>query len=260
VIAFVLLLLLTACIHPFEPGGTTPEFSEFLQVDTGYTDKGGYWWSGHLSTFTLHWQHSDDAFEYQIRMSPAPINQGNWGNALVVASAPGDLDSCLVPVLPEVYGNTCVSCGLCVNACPQDAMALVGGEAVIDASKCTACGECVRVCPVNAISDSRFNQAYYFAVRAFSETGVPSAEVASTVTNVEMIYKNDEGRCGRCNDGETSTCYIVLEEEGPGCPVDAIYWDEEFLIYIDYDLCIYCGQCFIQCRAHPTSSISKYVQ
>jgi ferredoxin len=255
----ILAAVFAACLSTSGPSGPPPEFTGYLQVDTGYTDKGDYWWPGHLSTFGLHWEQSSDAHRYEVRISPVHIDADNWNRALLAASVPGGTDSCLVALSTEVYTNTCISCGLCVEACPQDAMSLGSSGAVIDTEKCTACGQCLLVCPVDAVTDSRFNQAYYIAVRAFSETGVPSVEVACSQVRYRMIYRNEESRCGKCNNGVTSTCYAVREDQGPGCPVDAIYWDEEFLIYIDYDLCIYCGQCFIQCRAHPTGSIGKYV-
>jgi ferredoxin len=258
-IAVLMLLCLASCLSTSDPVGPPPEFSGYLQVDTGYTDKGDYWKYGHLSTFTVHWDSSNDAYEYQIRISPVPVDQNNWNHALLATTVPGGLDSCLVLLNPVVFQNTCISCGLCVDVCEQDAMMLTGTGAVIDTEECTACGQCLLVCPVNAVSDSRFNQAYYIAVRALSETGVPSSEIACSQSRYRMSYRNDESWCGMCNDGTTSTCWIILAGEDSGCPVDAIYWDEDFLIYIDYDLCIYCGNCFDVCIEQGLSTICKYV-
>lgn len=41
----------------------------------------------------------------------------------------------------------CQGCGLCLEACPQDALQLVGSVAVVDAGSCVLCGYCGRVCP-----------------------------------------------------------------------------------------------------------------
>ena len=40
---------------------------------------------------------------------------------------------------------------MCVPVCPQEAIALKRGVAVIDAALCTDCGACVDSCPVDAI-------------------------------------------------------------------------------------------------------------
>lgn len=45
----------------------------------------------------------------------------------------------------------CIGCGICVQACPVDALDLVDGIAVVDMEKCIKCGKCVRVCPTSAI-------------------------------------------------------------------------------------------------------------
>jgi RnfABCDGE-type electron transport complex B subunit len=49
----------------------------------------------------------------------------------------------------------CIACGLCVKACPVDAIQVVDNLAVIDYHKCMSCGKCVEVCPMHTI---RINQ------------------------------------------------------------------------------------------------------
>jgi NAD-dependent dihydropyrimidine dehydrogenase PreA subunit len=45
----------------------------------------------------------------------------------------------------------CIGCKKCLSVCPQNAITIVDGKAVIDKQKCIGCGRCLRVCPASAI-------------------------------------------------------------------------------------------------------------
>ena len=47
----------------------------------------------------------------------------------------------------------CNGCGACVDVCPNDAIRLVSGKAVMDQEKCAACAVCVDACPTHAIME-----------------------------------------------------------------------------------------------------------
>ncbi|MDD2331530.1 MAG: 4Fe-4S binding protein [Candidatus Cloacimonetes bacterium] len=62
-------------------------------------------------------------------------------------------------VVYAVNASECISCGLCLRVCPEDAIYWENGVAKIDETKCTGCGICAdgngrnfRGCPVEAIS------------------------------------------------------------------------------------------------------------
>ena len=53
----------------------------------------------------------------------------------------------------RIDSSRCNGCECCVQACPQGAISLIDGLAVIDQGLCIRCGSCVAVCPRNAISE-----------------------------------------------------------------------------------------------------------
>lgn len=243
--------------------------SSYLAVDTGFTtipqamldSLGSDWFSGINEAFTIHWSPVQGATWYEARISRIPITPETWDQAVVAATIDAPADSADIFVQPSVYDNTCISCGLCEQACPHDAIVVQGGSAVIDISKCTSCGECVRVCPVSSISDSRFGQPYYIGLRPFFGEREPGEEIIVSENSYKLVYFNDTDMCPGCpgdipGGGVCSGCTVIEDSVehngemlygGPGCPVDALTLIPNDAVYIDYDLCINCGQCLIEC-------------
>lgn len=52
----------------------------------------------------------------------------------------------------NVNSESCVGCGVCVDACPVSAIAMDGDVAVVDADSCIDCGACIGECPQEAIA------------------------------------------------------------------------------------------------------------
>ena len=47
----------------------------------------------------------------------------------------------------------CVACGMCLKACPREALTIhLGCYALGDAQKCVGCGLCAKVCPAACIA------------------------------------------------------------------------------------------------------------
>jgi uncharacterized Fe-S center protein len=52
---------------------------------------------------------------------------------------------------PSIKKANCTACGECVRWCPQDAITLKDGAAVINRKLCIGCGECLAVCRFEAV-------------------------------------------------------------------------------------------------------------
>ncbi len=50
----------------------------------------------------------------------------------------------------EYVEDKCISCGVCVKACRQEALKMEDGKIVIDTAKCNNCARCVKSCPTDA--------------------------------------------------------------------------------------------------------------
>ncbi|HET6497816.1 MAG TPA: 4Fe-4S binding protein [Coriobacteriia bacterium] len=55
---------------------------------------------------------------------------------------------------PVIDEDTCSACGICVDACPEDVLELVGDVAEpINDEDCTGCAACMEECPMGAITE-----------------------------------------------------------------------------------------------------------
>ena len=59
-----------------------------------------------------------------------------------------------IAFLPQLafYQNKCVSCGMCISACPEGAHRLEKGRHIFDRSCCAACGRCEGACLYGALA------------------------------------------------------------------------------------------------------------
>lgn len=116
----------------------------------------------------------------------------------------------------------CLGLGSCVRACPENAIRIVDGVAVVDRARCIGCGLCAKACPKGII------------------------ELVPEKQRVIVQCRNtDKGQTVRkiCKAGCIG-CMICVKQ----CEFDAIHVVND-LAKIDYSKCTQCGKCVEKCPA-----------
>ncbi len=119
----------------------------------------------------------------------------------------------------------CLGFGDCVTICPEDAIQIQDGIAIIDENRCVGCGMCVKECPNNLIVIKPQTQRI---------------DVCCSSTAIGKVTKNV------CKTGCIG-CKICEKN----CPEEAIKVENNFAT-IDYSKCTQCGTCVEKC---PTGAI-----
>jgi 4Fe-4S ferredoxin len=152
--------------------------------------------------------------------------------------------------------ETCTGCGICVDACPEEAISLglVGAvrrgavdyaEPVnIDEQKCSYCGVCVIMCPFNALT-----------LQIDGEERLPILEKEGFPV-YDMVTKVDDEKCIKCTICEDVCPRDAIDREVPtfeGTSEDgkarqsALTATTKF--EVDDEKCTYCGICGALCPA-----------
>ncbi len=82
------------------------------------------------------------------------------------------------PILFYHY-DKCIGCGVCLSACPQNAIEIIEEKATTDRSRCDNCGQCVLCCPNDA--------------RIMKGEVLSTATVFEEVKKDAIFYRNSQG-------------------------------------------------------------------
>ncbi len=57
--------------------------------------------------------------------------------------------------MPEITEEPCSECGVCMEACKENAISAQNGQPSISESKCLFCGQCAKVCPTGTLKKGK---------------------------------------------------------------------------------------------------------
>jgi len=84
----------------------------------------------------------------------------------------------VVEFRPRINSSRCRLCGLCVDRCPENALAHIPGKGIIlIETLCSGCGVCKLVCPNDAIESSEFINGWIELLNARSSLDVIYGEL-----------------------------------------------------------------------------------
>lgn len=108
-------------------------------------------------------------------------------------------------IKPRLDPDRCTGCGLCLDVCPSDVLAMESGKIALAREGCFGCDHCAAVCPTEAITiDPVSNKNLALATIETGGRWLPFGEF-DTALLVRLLYSRRSCRCFTDDAVERST-------------------------------------------------------
>ena len=94
---------------------------------------------------------------------------------------------------PRACGSGCLGYGNCVSACPNDAITVKNGLAVIRPDLCDGCGVCVSSCPTGVIRMLPRRESWYVACSSTAPGRIKEATCSASCTACGICERRSAG-------------------------------------------------------------------
>jgi len=129
---------------------------------------------------------------------PYSVSQGS-GAASRVATVISKSKWQIEPIVSVIDSAKCISCGICVNACPYGAIKHEKSKpANIITASCHGCGTCVAECPSHAIAQMHFTDAQIMAQIHAALQNAPEEKILAFLCNWCSYAGADLAGISRC--------------------------------------------------------------
>ncbi len=119
----------------------------------------------------------------------------------------------------NIINDKCKGCGLCVKACPFEAIDMVNKLAVIN-EKCTACSQCIPACPFNAIEKTESSEGAA-DLSEYKDVWIFAEQRAGKLMNVSIELLGEGSKLAK-EIGERNVCAVLIGNN-IGHLVDELY-------------------------------------
>lgn len=111
----------------------------------------------------------------------------------------------------KIINEKCKGCGLCLKACPFDALRMENKLAVVDDLKCTNCNACVAKCKFEAIEAAPEEEKADLS--AYKNVWVYTEQRAGKLMGVATEILGEGYRLSREIGGDTKVCAVLVGDE-----------------------------------------------
>jgi 4Fe-4S ferredoxin len=170
----------------------------------------------------------------------------------------------------NVNREKCTGCGVCVTACPKEAInrGPVGASmkkdvqsppVLVDERKCSFCGVCDYICPFQAI-EFKINGERKLQIvegKAVPQLKYEELDCERTGNKVRKFFKGKIAIHTEKCPGGCSTCAEICPTKAITIPKSSKPWEKTDKVLIDDKKCVFCGACINACPGEGALELTR---